>query len=180
MQKARACARGRRCKLPCKRTRRTRALTLQSSTRSRARQTGKRTPAAPRENRLNPAACRCSRPPTSAGSERSRRSARARATRTARRSRPPPSFCSAWKSAPRCGPLALLASAAVWLYDHTVEDLCPRSACSRGPLTHEPKVGFSSSGCALIMSTRILGRRTAPFRPFLSSNRPPHGVTPRS
>ena len=31
-----------------------------------------------------------------------------------------------------------------------------------------------------IISTRILGRRTAPFLPFLIPNRPPHGVTPRS
>ena len=31
--------------------------------------------------------------------------------------------------------------------------------------------------CALIMSTRILGRRTAPFTPFLIPNRVPHGFT---
>ena len=30
------------------------------------------------------------------------------------------------------------------------------------------------------MSTRILGRRTAPFPPFLIPNRAPYGVTPRS
>ena len=32
----------------------------------------------------------------------------------------------------------------------------------------------------VIISTRISGRRTAPFSPFLIPNRPPHGVTPRS
>ena len=30
------------------------------------------------------------------------------------------------------------------------------------------------------VSTRILGRRAAPFPPFLVPNRAPHGVTPRS
>ena len=30
------------------------------------------------------------------------------------------------------------------------------------------------------ISTRILGRRTAPYPPFLISNRVPHGFTPRS
>ena len=30
------------------------------------------------------------------------------------------------------------------------------------------------------VSTRILGRRTAPFLPFLIPNRAPHGFTPRS
>ena len=32
----------------------------------------------------------------------------------------------------------------------------------------------------LEVSTRILGRRTAPFPPFFISNAPPHGLTPRS
>ena len=31
-----------------------------------------------------------------------------------------------------------------------------------------------------MISTRILGRRTAPFSPVLISDRAPHGVTPRS
>ena len=33
---------------------------------------------------------------------------------------------------------------------------------------------------ALQVSTRILGRRTAPFPPFLIHHRVPHGFTPRS
>ena len=31
-----------------------------------------------------------------------------------------------------------------------------------------------------IMSTRILGRCTAPFPPFLTANRVPHGFTPKT
>ena len=34
--------------------------------------------------------------------------------------------------------------------------------------------------CTLPNSSRILGRRTAPFSPFLIPHRAPHGVTPRS
>ena len=35
-------------------------------------------------------------------------------------------------------------------------------------------------GPSLLRSTRVLGRRTAPFAPFLIPYRVPHGFTPRS
>ena len=38
----------------------------------------------------------------------------------------------------------------------------------------------TSIGGALSVSTRILGRRTAPVPPFLVPHRAPHGFTPRS
>ena len=51
----------------------------------------------------------------------------------------------------------------------------PRMALPQDPSTKEKHFGVTG-----VLSTRILGRRTAPFPPFLIYNRAPHGVTPRS
>ena len=87
------------------------------------------------------------------------------------------------------------AYAGAWLATNALEELAPWGAlhvrslprdpasvtgsmvASRG----EPLWEWGPSGAKHpILSTRILGRRTAPFSPFLIPNRVPHGVTPIS
>ena len=61
------------------------------------------------------------------------------------------------------------------------------AVCAGSPLGAQASEPWYMNGaaavpeeCARISSTRILGRRTAPFLTFLISNRAPHGATPRS
>ena len=54
----------------------------------------------------------------------------------------------------------------------------PRPAAGRAALTR--LCTTDAPPHAPIISTRILGRRTVPFPPFLIPNRVPHGFTPRS
>ena len=61
-------------------------------------------------------------------------------------------------------------------------DTTPRSGA---PATHQPRHGSDTLAEHVRVprrraSTRILGRRTAPFPPFLIPSRVPHGFAPRS
>ena len=51
---------------------------------------------------------------------------------------------------------------------------------SKGRAWEAVRGGFTPPAPRPSLSTRILGRRTAPFSPFLIPNCAPHGATPRS
>ena len=53
----------------------------------------------------------------------------------------------------------------------------PRRLLKRGKVKRVPTIVGAARD---EVSTRILGRRTAPLSPFLITDRAPHGVTPRS